>query len=216
MRIAILTATIWEGSPLADALGLAPKSDDLFDGWAGIHSVSLCICGIGQQKAARAAHKLLEDKPDLLISTGYAGALKKGMAAGSLALDMMHSDRRLAAQAAQAAQEKKIICHQGSFYCSEKIVKKGREKIRLGQETGAIAVEMESQAISKPAKSKNIPFLSVRAISDEAGQDMPDIEAPWRILIKPAQWGAALRLAAGSLKARRSLGIFLKEFIYHV
>jgi adenosylhomocysteine nucleosidase len=47
------------------------------------------------------------------------------------------------------------------------------EKASLQQQTGAVAVDMESGAIARRARAHNLPFLAVRAIADPAMMDFP-------------------------------------------
>lgn len=47
-------------------------------------------------------------------------------------------------------------------------------KAKLFRGSGAVAVDMESHAVARAAKEKNVPFLALRAIADPAGRDVPE------------------------------------------
>ncbi|MCY2968918.1 MAG: hypothetical protein NT069_35720 [Planctomycetota bacterium] len=54
------------------------------------------------------------------------------------------------------------------------VAKTGAEKERLGRETGALAVDMESHAVAAVCKERKVRFMAVRVISDAMDHDLPD------------------------------------------
>lgn len=228
MKIGILSATIWEVRPALRSLGLIPSAPGVFEGEAGKHSVSLRLSGMGQERARRAALGFSGMPPRLLIATGFCGSLRENVKVGDLVIDKVKSDSKYADALAESARKIKIPCHLGALYTSGHLLTRVREKRRLGGESGAAAVEMESQPVFEALRRRGISLLFVRAVSDAVDQDLPDVSdilgengqiragSLTKILLNPGQWVDFVRLGAGSWRAGANLARILKEFINHV
>ena len=227
MRIEVLAATFWEVRETISALGLRRQDAGTYSG-GGKHAVSLHLTGIGPDRVGRAMPDILSSKPDLVIGTGFAGALQEGIRAGDLVLDTARSDSKWSDLISEIAHKKRIRCHAGAFFSSPKILAKADEKRKTGAETGAIAIDMESHSIFEALNPRKIPFLSIRAVSDEIHQDLPlsamSIDSTgkigpgtiWRMLTHPGDWPGIFRLGRSASRAEKSLSNILKEFISHV
>lgn len=93
------------------------------------------------------------------------------------------------------------------------------EKARLRAMTGALAVDLESEAAAAFAARRGLPFAALRAIADEAGSVLPRAAAvglnpdgspaPGRVLLallrRPGELGALLKVARDSGSAMRAL-----------
>jgi|SRR5579863_4112165 len=97
----------------------------------------------------RLVEQALEKKMDVngIVSTGFCGALDPSLHVGDLVRDRIYSSDRVAVTAS--------------------------EKSSLREQTGAAAVDMESAALARKAAEWGVPFYTVRAVSDRAGEDMP-------------------------------------------
>lgn len=228
MKIGILSATIWEVRPTLRSLGLIPSAPGVFEGEAGKHSVSLRLSGLGQERARRAALGFSGMPPRLLIAAGFCGSLKENVKVGDLVVDKAKSDSKYADALVQAARKLKIPCHLGALHTSGHLLTRAREKRRLGEESGAAAVEMESQSVFEALRRRGIPLLFMRAVSDGVDQNLPDVSnilaedgrirsgSLTKILLNPGQWADFARLGAGSWRAGANLALILKELINHV
>lgn len=100
--------------------------------------------GPGEKLATEPLTRRIE--VDGIISAGFCGALDPSLRVGDIVREV-HSLARVAVTAA--------------------------EKRELRASTGARAVDMESAALARVARSWNVPFHVIRAVSDTAQEDMP-------------------------------------------
>ena len=228
MRISILSASVWEMRRTVAALGLLSVDKKTFEGGTGKHEVRLRLTGMGEESSREAAKTAGQSPLDLVLAAGFAGSLRGDIHPGDIVLDIARSDSKLADALADASEKLGIPCHKGTFYSSGRILMKSDEKKKLGEKSGAIAVEMESQAIFEAFSGKKIPLLFARAVSDGMDQNLPDLSgilggngelrvaSLLKLIARPSQWADFIRLVRGSSKAGRNLARVLKEFIAHV
>lgn len=142
--------------------------------------VVLSLSGIGREKASRAAQLLVENFPiRALIFLGIAGALHPSLRVGDIVIGKriflqtstgrpLSSDERLVELAGAACDQLGWNFFRGDLITVPKIIASSQEKREIYQETGALAVEMETAAAARWAAQKRIPFLALRSISDAA------------------------------------------------
>jgi adenosylhomocysteine nucleosidase len=157
----------------------------------------LCVCGLAAEaKIARAAGfsavvgagnrsrttALVENaaqRPNCFVSFGIAGALAPNLRAGDVVVsaEVVSGDQRW--RAAEpfcrciAAFALDIAARQGSVLGSATILATAAEKRRAWSETGALAVDLESDVVARIAASAGIPFVVMRAIADTAKRELP-------------------------------------------
>jgi len=98
---------------------------------------------------------------DGIISTGLCGALDPALRIGDVVVSV---DAPVAATA---------TCVRGAIHSIDHVAVTAVEKRTLRNQTGAIAVDMETATIRRKAREWNIPFFCVRAVSDRAGDILP-------------------------------------------
>jgi adenosylhomocysteine nucleosidase len=96
-----------------------------------------------------------------IISTGYCGALDPKLKVG----DIVASDDTLITSDRP--------CVRGRLITLDRVAVTAAEKRELREQTGAIAVDMESDAVRSRAAALGIPFACIRAVSDTAEEDLP-------------------------------------------
>jgi adenosylhomocysteine nucleosidase len=147
----------------------APSCEALL-GNTGAGECLLFHTGMGQARARERVARLLREHPvKRLISAGYAGGLDPALAAGSLFLARNYSDSRWLAQAQAALKGRARI---GVLATAPNVLETRDEKARFARQTGADAVDMETAAIHALCLEHGVPMLSLRVISDPAGEEL--------------------------------------------
>lgn len=158
------------------------------------------IGGAGRENAANAARTLLEHHEiGALISLGYAGALSPELSRGDIVLsaysvtganpdiapwelELEQSLRRFAGP----AQSYRV--NVGPFFTAGQVVARRDDKRTIFEETGAAIVDMESASLFNVAREDNIPFLSIRAITDTSEEEIRALEAITPFLASRSFW----------------------------
>ena len=161
------------------------------EGYVGANRVIVRHSGMGKVNAALGAQAFINEHPlDCLISSGVAGGLSKDLHSLDLvaASEVVYHDvwcgegnaygqvqglperfrtsSTLLAKAAEAGAKTGLFAS-GDFF----IATSAQADAILGHFPEAIAVDMESGAIAQTCHIHGVPFLSLRIISDVAGED---------------------------------------------
>lgn len=140
-------------------------------------AISVVHTGVGEQSTrARLATFLGEETPAALISTGFAGALHESLAVGDLVLSDNHTAPTLLATAQRALADTAKI---GTLATAHSVIDSVAARQQIAQETGAAAVDMETEFIAELCAAFGIPMISLRAITDTPSAPFP---APPRVL----------------------------------
>jgi adenosylhomocysteine nucleosidase len=142
--------------------------------------------GFGFNNAAMAAEVLIHDeRPDLLISAGFCGAISEGLEVGDVVLaeqivisdgkgvadvPILLSDIGAGLVTSQPGPDRQIVT--GTFVSTSVITKKKLLATILAGCYRNPVVEMESGAIAIVAVENNIPMLAIRAVSDASTEEL--------------------------------------------
>jgi nucleoside phosphorylase len=237
-RIAVFAALDWECRAVLTALrGVRRARVDRFRCWEGRAAGSAIVVvktGVGPTRAAAAARATLGLAPvGEVVSAGCAGGLDPTLMAGDLVIaSAVHDDCATApavpdaaarARALAAAGSAGLRACEGALLCSSTPLLSAEAK-RGAAAAGAIAVEMEAAPIAALAAVAGIPFLSVRAILDGAGDQLPadaGVIDPDSGAVRPlalAAWaathpGAVLALRRMQRAAQDSLERFFRAWL---
>ena len=139
------------------------------------------LSGSGSDNACVAAQDLIDNGANQLISWGCAGALAPHLKAGDLVIpSAIHTSNNIQLTT-QSNWSKQIInklgqgikCYDGRLFESASVITLAKDKAEQYQQTGALAVDMESGAVARVAQKANIPFVAIRSIVDPANLDLP-------------------------------------------
>lgn len=133
-------------------------------------------CGMGFARARRATQALLDaHTPPWVLSCGFSGALRPGMALGHIVMANAICDthgQELAVDVNMAADPGRGL-HVGRILTADEIIRTVAEKQALAERFDALAVDMESLAVAQVCRERQVPFLAVRVISDDLSADLP-------------------------------------------
>ena len=133
----------------------------------GRPEVALLLTGIGSRNAEKAIRAALtRARPGRVITAGFAGGLRPELASGTVAFSVEGNPELSRALEAAGATTAK-------FHFVERVASTAAEKQRLREQTGADAVEMESQVIAAICREQGISCATVRVILDAANEDLP-------------------------------------------
>ena len=129
--------------------------------------MDILITGMGRENAERSLHQQLRVRlPQLVLSCGFAGGLNPYLSVGTVVFSA-DEDAGVTAALLRAG-----ACPV-QFYCAERVAATVEAKRQLWEETGADAVEMESQIIRAICRAHGIPSATIRVISDGAHENLP-------------------------------------------
>ena len=160
-------------------------------------SVAVVKCGIGKVFASLCAEAMiLKYAPKLVVNTGVAGGVGRGV----LTLDTViadklcqhdmdtsalgdpkglvsginriyfESDIRAVEIIKKNADIRNIKSHIGTIATGDRFVSGKADALKIVNDFGAIACEMEGCAVAQTAFVNNTPFVVIRAISDNADE----------------------------------------------
>ncbi|OOF82461.1 5'-methylthioadenosine/S-adenosylhomocysteine nucleosidase [Rodentibacter ratti] len=197
MKIGIVGAMAQEVEILkglmTDRIEKKVASAVIFEGKINGKSVALLQSGIGKVAATIGTTVLLQlTKPDMVINTGSAGGLAKGLKVGDIVISdetryhdvdvtafgyekgqlplnpaAFLSDAKLAELAQKIAEAQGQSVKRGLICSGDRFINSAEQIAEIKADfPNVTAVEMEATAIAQVCHAFNVPFVVVRAISD--------------------------------------------------
>jgi adenosylhomocysteine nucleosidase len=189
-RILIMAALPQEVRPFLRRVQASPRRDLGLPAWDWeLGQAVVALSGMGAAAARRAAATLVSRlRPELLVSLGFGGALTPGLAAGDLVLGetFWHYDpetRTLTAGPQPAslplARLRQILSGAGLTTTTASLVTTTRiiHKADQGGPLSALphpVLDLETVVLAEIAAAQSLPFLSLRAITDTAIEEIPE------------------------------------------
>jgi adenosylhomocysteine nucleosidase len=192
-------------------------------------TLAVVSCGVGQAAARKATEALIvAHRPKLVISAGFAGGLQAQVRRGDVVMvqAVLHNGQRLSLGVKSAPAAKRVYL--GDLVTVDKLVTSPEAKQILGEQTGAMAVDMETFAVVDVCRELGVPCLGVRIISDAVGDALPAdlgqlINKPTRtrqvsfalgmLLRRPSRAKDLWKLKEDALDHSEQLAKFLVELI---
>jgi adenosylhomocysteine nucleosidase len=164
--------------------------------WRGVlqqQKVVLLQCGMGPERAAQGVLWLGQHYQLVgVLSVGFVGGLQAELQPGEALLvthigvegersppasravrRSIRPDARLSYIAAMAVAQAAVVSHTGALLSTSTVIAQAAAKQALGQQSGALAVDMESYSIGQMAVQGRIPFAVLRTVFDTAHETLP-------------------------------------------
>jgi adenosylhomocysteine nucleosidase len=221
-RTAIIAALPGELKPLVRSWPHSERNGVQFWAQRNEEEEWIAACAGAGQSAATLAFAAIEDGGpiDLVISVGWAGALRDDISAGSA-----HN----VAGVIDTRTGERFVCDAGAgerWLATSPRVADQREKLRLASAYNAALVDMEAAAIARLAAMRQIPFYCIKGVSDPLRARLPDFNpfldnnghfltarfALWAAC-HPGYWPALIRMGENSRKASQNIAESLLEFL---
>ena len=134
-------------------------------------SIEVLHTGVGEKSCRERIAKFLENQQfDFLFSAGFAGSLNHQLQVNDLlyaenfsTLDQAHAESCLSNVSIYAADMLTVPA----------LIDSSEERERIARESGASAVDMETEFIARACAEQRIPLLSLRVITDTPTQPFP-------------------------------------------
>ncbi|MBM2833098.1 MAG: 1 protein [Candidatus Brocadiaceae bacterium] len=210
--------------------------------------LTLVQTGIGKNVSEIIQHLSKCFRIQLMVSSGFAGSVNPEVGVGDLVIgkhvlyssqeelereiqidSTLSCDTSIADLAVRLCNNEVFKSHYGDILTVNKIIRQASLKKHVGNQTSAIAVDMESFAIAERAHAMGIPFVVTRAISDGVDEDLEirenmvtkggnvNISATARHLLnKPHHIPYLNRLRKQTKSATDTLSAFFPNFITQI
>jgi nucleoside phosphorylase len=133
--------------------------------------------GVGERVCRQRLGKFLENQQfDLLISTGFAGALNDELQVGDLLLAKNFSTVDLNERRSFFSN---FPIHAANLLTVAGLIDSSEERDKFARTSGAAAVDMETEFIARASAEHGVPLLSLRVITDTSREPFP---APMKVL----------------------------------
>ena len=213
-------------------------------GTAADRPVALVHSGIGRERSQEAVREILQTaRPRAIVALGFAGGISQDVRGGDLIVPrtirglegsngsqldagVLEPDPYLFDSALEALEDELNAVHTEEIVSVPEVMPNAQSKEQLATSPRTKAVDMESYWIGELARDAGVPFLAVRAASDETEDTLPEFDQfldgmgdvrpfaaakyyathPWHIFEVP-------RLAVNARKSAKHLAIFGEAFI---
>ena len=178
-RIAVTFALPTESSEFLRRLGNKSRANRngirIVRGTIGHRPVEVIHTGVGSNISRKRIEKFLENQQfDFLVSAGFAGSLNDELQVNDLLVARNFSTVDL-----KHAALSNVSIYPANMLTVPALIDSGEERERIARESGASAVDMETEFIARACAAHRIPLLALRVVTDTPTQPFP---APPRIL----------------------------------
>jgi nucleoside phosphorylase len=183
-----------------------PKFGSVF-GRLDSQEVAVSWLGIGARNEERFKGTLTGLRPELVINSGFAGAVRTLLEPGDFVLAENYSSSELM----KRLDKRCVFAARGRFACVDTVADSAA-KMRFNSEGNIVAVDMESAAVAEVCRKFSVPLLSAKMISDRHDEEIPRVFLGKGIRRKDDLL-EAITFASRMIMLRRNLADQLAEMI---
>jgi nucleoside phosphorylase len=183
-----------------------PKFGSVF-GRLDSQEVAVCWLGIGARCQERFKSTLADLRPELVINSGFAGAVRTLLEPGDFVLAENYSTSELV----KRLDTRCVFAASGRFACVDTVADSAA-KMRFNLEENIIAVDMETAPVAEVCRKLSVPLLSAKMISDRHDEEIPRVFLGKGIRQKKDIL-EAIAFASRMIMLRRNLADRLAELI---
>ena len=172
-RIAVTFALPTESSEFLRRLGNKSRVNRndirIVRGTIGHRLIEVIHTGVGKNICRQRIGRFLENQHfDFLISAGFAGSLNQELQVNDLLVAKNFSTVDL-----KHASLSNVSIYAANMLTVPALIDSGEERERIGHESGASAVDMETEFIARACAAHDIPLLALRVVTDTPAQPFP-------------------------------------------
>jgi len=172
-RIAVTFALPSESSEFLRRLGNKSRANrngiSIVRGTIGHRSIEVVHTGVGESICRKRIGKFLENQQfDFLISAGFAGSLNHELQVNDLLVAKNFSTVDL-----KHASLSNVSIYVANMLTVPVLIDSSEERERMARDSGASAVDMETEFIARACAAQGIPLLALRVITDTPTQPFP-------------------------------------------
>jgi nucleoside phosphorylase len=171
--IAVTFALPAESSEFLRRLGNRSRANksgiSIVRGTIGHRSIEVIHTGVGEKTCRQRIGRFLENKQfDFLISVGFAGSLNHQLRLNDLLFAKNFSTVDL-----RHASLSNVSVYSADMLTVPAMIDSSEEREKIARESGASAVDMETEFIARACAAHGIPLLALRVITDTPTQPFP-------------------------------------------
>lgn len=134
-------------------------------------AVEVLHTGVGEKVCHQRVAEFLQDQQfDLLISSGFAGALNDKLQIGDLLFAKNFSTVELTEVGSSFSH---LPIHEADLLTVRALIDSNDERNKIARTSGAAAVDMETEFIARACAEHGVPLLSLRVITDTPREPFP-------------------------------------------
>ena len=210
LKILVTFAFRQEGEPFERRLTQRTAKSDSVRGNLDSQKIAVYWLGIGVRDEDQFKNILTDLGSDLVINSGFAGAVRTLLEPGDFVLAENFSSPELL----KRLEKDRVFEMRGKFVCVD-AVSDSVAKMRINSAGNIIALDMESARVSAVCRRLSVPLVSARMISDRYDEGIPGVFVGKRIR-QMKDISDAIAFASRMIALRRRLADRLVELIQAV